>query len=103
MAVTLNPADLEAAIGADRDGCRRVLPVVVALVDDYAPEAPEAVANEAAIRAAGWLCERPSGGVLSEKGAEVETRYSGTMGALRASGAMALLSPWKVRRAGVCE
>ena len=73
-----------------------------ALVEKYAPDAPQAIRNEATIRAAGWIHGRPRSG---ETGQEIEgilTRRwaAGHTSALRHSGAAALLSPWKVRRAG---
>ena len=73
--MTLTDAEIAAALA-------------VALVERYAPDAPPAVQNEAAIR--------------SEVTGDVRTTFDGarSLGALRHSGAMGLLSPWKVRRAG---
>ena len=102
MAVTLTETDLAAVLAVNQELADRLHGVAVALVERYAPEAPEAVANEAAIRCAGWLEEAPHGPVRSERTGEIATGFDGAraQSALRGSGAMALLSPWKVRRAG---
>ena len=101
MAVTIAATVLAAAVRVDQVTAARLLPVAAELVDRFAPDAPEAVSNEAAIRCAGWLAEAPSSGVRSESLGDVRTSWTPAMtGALRHSGAMALLSPWKVRRAG---
>jgi len=73
-----------------------------ALVERYAAGAPVAVKNEATIRTAGWLHGRPkSGETWQEIGDILNRRWpAGHKSALRHSGAMALLSPWKTRRAG---
>ena len=72
-----------------------------ALVERYAPDAPQPIKNEAAIRCAGWLVQQPAAAVRSESVGDIRTSYAPThTGALRHSGAMALLSPWAVRRAG---
>ena len=61
-----------------------------AMVVDFAPNAPTAIQNEAFVRLAGWLYDAdPSGST------------PGGPSALRASGAAAILSPFKIRRAGV--
>ena len=102
MAVTVTATALAEALGVNQALADRLLPVVVALVEQYAPGAPEAVQNEAAIRAAGWLAEQPAAAVTSESTDEIATRYAANnVSCLRHSGAAALLSPWKVRRAGV--
>ena len=101
MAVTLTAAELAEAIGVDSNTAARLLAVASALVERYAPEAPEAISNEAAIRSAGWLADQPSAAIRSETEGDISTDYAPSqMSALRHSGAMALLSPWKVRRAG---
>ena len=72
-----------------------------ALVERYAPDAPQAVKNEASIRAAGWLVEQPSAAIRSESIGDVSTSFAPSLtSALQHSGAMGLLSPWKIRRAG---
>ena len=101
MAVTLTAVELAEAIGVDSTTATRLLAVATALVTRYAPDAPGAISNEAAIRCAGWLAEQPAAAITSETEGDVRTSYAPTMqSALRHSGGMALLSPWKVRRAG---
>ena len=102
MSVTLTDAELAAVLAVNDAMALRLLPVSVALVERYAPDAPEAVQNEATIRCAGWLIESPAGPFRSETTGDVRSGYdtSRALGALRHSGAMGLLSPWKVRRAG---
>ena len=71
------------------------------LVNRFAPDAPDAISNEAVIRTAGWLAEQPSAAITSETEGDIRTSYAPSMlSALRHSGGMALLSPWKNRRAG---
>ena len=94
-------ADDLVAVSIDAADAARLVPVVIALVDRFAPDAPDAIRKEAAIRVAGWLYESPSSGIRRESVGPMDVSFSPTMtGALRASGAMALLGPWKVRRAG---
>ena len=70
-----------------------------ALVDRYAPDAPATVANEAAVRTAGWLRDsEPAFDAVSIDGDNVNYRPPNAS-PLRASGAAALLSPYRVRRA----
>ena len=101
MAVTLSESELAGALGVNQALADRLHPVAVALVGRYAPAAPDAVANEAAIRCAGWLADKPSASLQSERFGDVEISWAtGQLSALRHSGAMALLSAFKVRRAG---
>ena len=102
MAVTLTATDLEAALAINATLAARLLAVATNLVERFAPDAPDAIQNEAAIRCAGWLVETPAGGIRSETTGDVRTGFdsAGSLGALRHSGAMGLLSPWKIRRAG---
>ena len=102
MAVTLTATDLAVALAVNQVLADRLHPVAVALVERYASDAPEAVANEAAVRTAGWLAESPHGPIRSETTGDVRTSFDGARAssALRHSGAMGLLSPWKVRRGG---
>ena len=96
-------ATLKAAIGAPDDpATQRLGATAAALVERYAPAAPDVVKDEAVIRCAGWLLESPSAGIRRSSVGPVDTTYSPAItGALRASGSMALLGSWKVRRAGV--
>ena len=101
MALTITAAELAEAVGVDSATAIRLLAVATALVERYAPDAPAAIANEAAIRCSGWLAEQPNAAITSETEGDIRTSYAPTMlSALRHSGAAALLSQWKVRRAG---
>lgn len=72
-----------------------------ALVENFAPSAPDAIRDEALIRTAGWLCQSPSGGQREEVVGEISTTFTpSATGALRHSGAMALLTVWRARRGG---
>ena len=75
-----------------------------ALVEGFAPGAPQAVKNEAVIRLAGWLRSSPAsdlapGGVGS---IDLQWRPAGR-NALRNSGAAGLLSAWHRPRSTVIE
>ena len=99
MAVTADELAAETGVPVTRAG--KLLAASLALVERYAPAAPEAIKDEATIRTAGWLAEQPAASVRSESTGDIATAYAPAMAsALRHSGAMALLSPWKVRRAG---
>ena len=102
MAVNIGSNVLAEALSVDSALGVRLLPVATALVERFAPGAPEAIQNEAVIRVSGWLAEQPGAAIRSEKIGDIETDYAvSNVSALRHSGGMALLSPWKVRRAGV--
>ncbi len=81
----------------DRLGCASA-----ALVERYASGAPQPIRNEAVIRCAGYLAQSsPSQSQVSEETGNWKRSNTRTgLSALRHSGAMAILSPWKVRRAG---
>ena len=93
---------LKTALGESDDAAAQRLGSVAAeLVERYAPAAPQPVKNEAVIRTAGWLRDQPSVALRSEDVGPLSVSYATThVSALRHSGAMALLSPFKVRRAG---
>ena len=101
MAVTITAAQLAEAIGTDSATATRLLPVGTELVNRYAPSTPDAIANESCVRVCGWLAEQPSAAITSEAEGDIRTSYAPTMqSALRHSGAMALLTHWRIRRAG---
>ena len=95
-------ACLATALGiADEGTLERLGAAAATLVERYAPDAPIAIKNEATIRCAGWLAQQPAAAVRSESVGDIRTSFAPThTSALRHSGAMALLSPWKMRRAG---
>lgn len=80
----------------------RLHAVATAAVERYAGGAPPAVLDEALLRVAGYLfADEPAAKVLRRlevpDALNIELRTPGS--ALRLSGAAALLSPWRVRRA----
>ena len=111
MALTPWPSDpvalqaaidqLAAAIGSTAEIAERLGPVASALIEREANLAPQSIRNEAVIRCAGWLFGSKPRGLTAIKVSGTDLEFSSTAAsALRASGAMALLSRWKVRRAG---
>ena len=81
---------------------RRLGALAAALAERYAAAAPQAVKDEAVIRAAGYLAQSDFGGIVSESIGPREVSYTVNHSALfRNSGAAALLSPWKRRQAGI--
>ena len=105
MAVSLTAGEIFDRVGITdpvvRTAALLAAETAALLVDRYAPDAPTPVSNEAAVRCTGWLLESPSSGALRERTGDLATTFSPeSTGALRASGAMGLLSPWKIRRAG---
>ena len=75
-------------------------PVAAALVERYAPGAPQAVKDEATIRCAGYLATADFGAVQSEAiGPRSLTWTPNHADMFRRSGAAALLTRWRVRRA----
>ena len=80
----------------------RLFNVAKGLVERYAPACPDDVHNEALLRTAAYLhADDPALRVLRSvkvpDALEVEPRAPGS--AVRLSGAAALMSPWRVRRA----
>ena len=71
------------------------------MVQDHAPAAKQYVKDNALLRVVAFLVEHPSAGIRSESTGDVRTSYSTSeYSPLRHSGAMALLAPYRVRRAG---
>ena len=100
-AAPITAADLAAAIGTDAIRAGHLLAITWERCRQYAPGAPASTSRESILRFSGWLLEAPSGGVKSESTGDISTSYSPAMtGGFRASGAAALLAPWRVRRAG---
>lgn len=101
MAVTFDAAQLAEALHVDQGIADRLLSVAKVQVEHYAPNAPEALQNEAAIRFAGYLAEADSGAVQTKNvGPLTEELVTNHAPAFRNSGAEALLTRYKVRRAG---
>ena len=104
-AVAAAVARLRAAVqgaACDSDGRAAQLGAVAsAMVEREAPGAPQAIRDEAVIRFAGYLAQSDFGAIRQETIGPMSTEYMTSHGmAFRHSGAKALLSPWKVRRAG---
>ena len=90
---------LATACGCSEGVAARLGPVVAELVERFASDAPAAIKDEAVIRAAGWLHGNKPG-LRKVNVRSVDIEYSGGQSALRHSGAMSLLSGFKIRRAG---
>ena len=95
MAVTVTVAKLAAAMrvgSSDEETAEvtRLLALAATVVVKHAPDAPDAIHNEAAIRFAGYQFDRPT--------APAGPQYAN---ALRNSGAEALLLPWRKIAGGV--
>ena len=105
--VTLTAAQLEAEVGgggnpANPDRLTRILVVASEIVLKYAPAAPAAITNEAVIRLGGYLAQSDFGTIRSQEVGAMKVEYVINHAMMfRASGAMALLTRYKTRRAGV--
>ena len=107
MAAKVTVAELRQHLGLEDDTvgnatATRLLNVCKGFVERYAPDAPDDVHNEALLPTAAYLHPGdPSLRVLRSvkvlDALEVEPRAPGS--AVRLSGAAALMSPWRVRRA----
>ena len=94
MAVTLTVAQLSAAIRLgdtveETAQATRLLSVGSQAVAKHAADAPDAIHNEAVIRLAGYWFDQPQAAA-----------GAGYADALRNSGALAILLPYRVHRAG---
>ena len=105
VARTAARAALKAETGASDttdDELDRVGAAASTVIERYAPSAPDSVRGEAMVRLCGYIlnsARRQS--VTGEKIGDLSMEYSINHAAMfRHSGAQALLSPWKVRRAG---
>ena len=99
--VTLTAQELASETGADLDRAERILAVASAIVVEYAPAAPVALLNESAIRLGGYLAQSDYGTVRDETIGPRSVSYQMNHAMMfRNSGAMALLTRWKKRRAG---
>ena len=75
--------------------------VASAMVEQYAPGAPQALRDEAVIRFAGYLAQSDFGPIAKETTGPQSRDYVTNHAAIfRNCGAAALLSRWRVRRAG---
>ena len=82
LAVALRISDGSAALESPVDAeVARLLASTSRLVTDYAPDAPDAIQNEAVIRVAGWLWDVPRAGPHGWQPAR-QLRCAGHAGAL---------------------
>ena len=86
----------------DADRIAALLAVASDRIEEFAPRAPQATRNEASVRFCGYLAQSDYGGIVDEsvEGYRSVTYTVNHAPAFRNCGAMALLSRWKVRRAG---
>lgn len=88
--------------GSDDDRVNSLGMVASALVERYAPDAPQEIKDESVIRCAGYIAQSDYGSIQSETiGPRDVTYRTQHAGFFRNSGAAALLAPWRVYRAGV--
>ena len=105
MAVSLSAGEIFDRLGVvdpiTRTAALLAVESATLTVDKYAPDAPHALSNEAAVRFTGYLLQADYGTVRAEalgpKSVEYVTNHAA---AFRNSGAAALLSPYKHRRGG---
>ena len=99
--VTLTAQQIADETTATLERAERVLPVAVEAINRYAPQAPTAIKNEATMRLCGYILGSDYGVVTTEAIGPRSVTYPLDHAAFfRRSGAKALLSPYKVRRAG---
>ena len=106
MAITLTLSETAQELGLREEDKRfsRLYDVASELVNEYsrASTVPSHIQNEAMVRCLGWLLRDngKSGGLKSQKVDDLEVEYfSNQRSALKQSGAEALLSRFKQRRA----
>ena len=80
----------------------RLQDVATATIERYASSAPAEVKDEAAIRFCGHLLGPGRDRVRSFRVGGISMDFTQSSVAFRASGAMALVAPWRVHRAGTC-
>ena len=84
------------------DRAERILEVASDMVTEYAPHAPTSILNEAVVRLGGYLAQSDYGGIREESVGQRSVSYQMNHAMMfRNSGAQALLTRWKARRAGV--
>ena len=98
-AIACLKSEVDASLSDDRAGV--LGRAASAHVERYASGAPQETKNEAVIRFAGYLRQSDFGGIQSESlGPKEIAWHPNHADMFRRCGAAALLSPWKVRRAG---
>ena len=104
-AITMTIAQVRFATGigtlSDTDGLASA-PWAAALVEKYAPGAPDGVKLEAAMRCLGWWTQSPAWPVSSQKLGETSVDYAlHKLNPLLHSGASMILSPFRTNTMGV--
>lgn len=98
---TLTATELAAELGIDANRAAVLIEVASALLEQYAPGAPIALKNESARRFGGYLSQTGFGAIAKFQAGPLMTDYqTNHANAWRNSGAAALVSRWRVRRAG---
>ena len=106
MALANATARLKAAIGPELTDARvqALGAAASALVEGYAPEAPQALRNMAVEMVTGRLHEQPAASRRSGSIGDISTSYAPSLtGALLHSGAKSLLYSFRAKRAGVAK
>ena len=96
----LTVPDLASILDIETGIAGRLLPVASALVERFAADAPVEIRNEAVIRLAGWLRQSPPGDLVPTGvgGIDFTWRPGASRNAMRQSGAVGLLAPWRKPR-----
>lgn len=102
MPVTLQAAHVMEIVGVSLQRADMLLSAARPMVENYgATRADNNLLNEATLRVCGWLAAQPFASVRAEDTGGISTNYdTRQQSALRSSGAMAMLSPFRTRRAG---
>ena len=100
MVVTLTAAMLRARLqlaSAVPDAeVEQLLAAASAMIDRYAPNAPEAIANEGVFRVAAWLNISPTPATVTVDGdLRIDANANSYHSAMRRSGAQDILAPWR--------
>lgn len=106
VALAAATARLKAAIDPEADDARvQVLgATAAALVEQYAPSAPQVLKDMAVEMAAGRIHESPRASVRSEHTGDVSTSFAPSLtGVLLHSGCKSLLYPFRVKTAGTAK
>ena len=86
------------------DAIDRAAGAASAIIEDYAPDAPQALKDEALVRAVAYLASSRNGALSSASlGPQSRTYEVHHAGLFRKSGAQGLLATWRVRTVGRCE
>ena len=102
MPVTLQAAHVAEYVGVDLQRADMLLSAARPMVENYgATRADNNLLNESTLRVCGFLAAQPFASIRRESTGGIDTSYAPALqSALRNSGAMAMLSPFRVRRAG---